>query len=65
VQADVNAGVLVWLVHVGLAGRQTLTDFADVRVLKEFSDVLEGSVNSNDFSTAPRRQRIKNTYGRI
>jgi HAD superfamily hydrolase (TIGR01662 family) len=41
VQAAANAGMPVWLVHVGQAGRHTLTDFADVRVLKEFSDVLE------------------------
>ena len=41
VQAAANAKMQVWLVHVGQAGRQTLTDFADVRVLKEFSDVLE------------------------
>ena len=41
VQAAANAKMPVWLVHVGLAGRHTLTDFADVRVLKEFSDVLE------------------------
>jgi HAD superfamily hydrolase (TIGR01662 family) len=41
VQAAANAKMPVWLVHVGQAGRQTLTDFADVRVLKEFTDVLE------------------------
>ena len=41
VEAGQNAGMPVWLVHVGIAGTQAAADFVGVRILNEFRDVLE------------------------